>query len=224
LFLVISSDDVDCDIAVVCDDDDDVCGICIKQEYVAGVSGVKVHKAAVSLRQDANGFLYEDTSHALAAARVCCAVPEREARKSTSLANTADWCALAAVPVLCRAVLRPQEEAAAKLAKYRAEVQTLLASIRSSSSSSTTVDAQLLYRLADQLFASSINPCEFVEMGGVPVVLEAVRSLTRALGVPSKAQQQQQQQQHSSEIEEEPGCQQLQEQQAAAMPAMLQVR
>lgn len=113
-----------------------------------------------------------------------------------------------------------QEEAAAKLAKYRAEVQQLLASIRkeASGSSSSPVSSQLLFLLADQLFASSINLSEFVELGGVPVVVEAVRALTRSLAV---AQQQPQQ---DMEIQEEEQPQQQQQAlQAAALPAMLQV-
>lgn len=111
-----------------------------------------------------------------------------------------------------------QEEAAAKLAKYRAEVQDLLVSIRkeaSSTASSTPVDAQLLYRLADQLFASSINVSEFVDLGGVPVVVEAVRANTRCLTAARRQQQQ--------EIEEEPQPQQ-EAREAAVLPSMLQVR
>jgi Skp family chaperone for outer membrane proteins len=113
-----------------------------------------------------------------------------------------------------------QEEAAAKLAKYRAEVQQLLASIRkeASGSSSSPVSSQLLFQLADQLFASSINLSEFVGLGGVPVVVEAVRALTRSLAV---AQQQPQQDMEIQE-EEQPQRQQ-QALQAAALPAMLQV-
>jgi hypothetical protein len=118
-----------------------------------------------------------------------------------------------------------QEEAAAKLAKYRAEVQQLLASIRreasSTSSSGTPVDAQLLYRLADQLFASSINVSEFVELDGVPVVVEAVRANTRCLAAALPPQQRQQQQQQEIEEERQP----VQDsRQAAALPSMLQVR
>jgi hypothetical protein len=110
-----------------------------------------------------------------------------------------------------------QEEAAAKLAKYRAEVQQLLTSIHEQASSPrpTPVDAQLLFRLADQLFASSINVSEFVELGGVPVVVAAVRANTRSLAAAQRAQQQ--------EIEEESAPQQ-QSLATAALPSMMQVR
>lgn len=101
-------------------------------------------------------------------------------------------------------------------------MQQLLASIRTSArgSSSTPVDAKLLYHLAEQLFASSINLSEFVDLGGVPVVVEAVRALTRSLAV---ATQQAQQHQEIEELEQPQQQQQQLALQAAALPAMLQV-
>jgi hypothetical protein len=110
-----------------------------------------------------------------------------------------------------------QEKAAAQLAKYRAEVQQLLTNIHEQASSprSTPVDAQLLFRLADQLFASSINVSEFVRVGGVPVVVAAVRANTRSLAAAQRVQQQ--------EIEEVSAPQQ-QLLATAALPSLMQVR
>jgi hypothetical protein len=110
-----------------------------------------------------------------------------------------------------------QEKAAAQLAKYRAEVQQLLINIHEQASSprSTPVDAQLLFRLADQLFASSINVSEFVRVGGVPVVVAAVRANTRSLAAAQLVQQQ--------EIEEVSSPQQ-QLLATAALPSLMQVR
>lgn len=131
------------------------------------------------------------------------------------------WCCINSSCAACLCVLCVllQEEAAAKLAKYRAEVQQLLSSIHEQASSPrpTPVDAQLLFRLADQLFASSINVSEFVELGGVPVVVAAVRANTRSLAAAQRGQQQQ-------EIEEEPAAPQQQLLATAALPSMMQVR
>lgn len=91
--------------------------------------------------------------------------------------------------------------------------QLLLSISKEAASTSSTVSAQLLYRLADQLFASSINLSEFVELGGVPVVVRAVQALTRSL-----VGAQQEQQQEIQELK-----QQQQPVEAAVLPAMLQV-
>ena len=132
-----------------------------------------------------------------------------------------------------------QEEAAAKLAEYRNEVQQLLTSITAEAGSSrSVVSAALLYRLADQLFASPMNQTEFVMLGGIRVVVAAVAALSRTLAGSLRQQQQEQlgrkqQQQQQQEIEElqevaeQPDFRQQHQQQEAlweaAMPALLQV-
>lgn len=72
-----------------------------------------------------------------------------------------------------------QAEAAAKLAQYQQNLRQLLSSI--GKTGNIADDAQLLYKLADQLFGSPLNVCELVSQGGVPVILTAARSALQAL-------------------------------------------
>jgi hypothetical protein len=73
----------------------------------------------------------------------------------------------------------PQAEAAAKLAQYQQGLRQLLSDI--GKTGNIADDAQLLYKLADQLFGSPLNVCELVGQGGVPVIVNAARSARQAL-------------------------------------------
>jgi UDP-N-acetyl-D-mannosaminuronic acid transferase (WecB/TagA/CpsF family) len=84
----------------------------------------------------------------------------------------------AAIPCLLSAPTS-QAEAAAKLAKYQQGLRQLLSDI--GKTGNIADDAQLLYKLADQLFGSPLNVCELVGQGGVPVILAAARSARQAL-------------------------------------------
>lgn len=64
-----------------------------------------------------------------------------------------------------------QAEAAAQHAEYRSQLQLVLSSM--GKSGKVADDAQLLYRLADQLFASPLNVLELIEQGGVSVLHKA---------------------------------------------------
>jgi hypothetical protein len=82
----------------------------------------------------------------------------------------------AATPSCCQF---SQAEAAAKLAKYQQGLRQLLSDI--GKTGNIADDAQLLYKLADQLFGSPLNVCELVGQGGVPVIVGAARSARQAL-------------------------------------------
>jgi hypothetical protein len=81
-----------------------------------------------------------------------------------------------AVPCCCPTL---QAEAAAKLAKNQQGLRQLLSEIGKTGRPAD--DAQLLFKLADQLFGSPLNVCELVLQGGVPVILSAARSARQAL-------------------------------------------
>jgi hypothetical protein len=74
-----------------------------------------------------------------------------------------------------------QAEAAAKLQRYRLGVQQQLAAITAAAQAGSGVAPDLLFVLAEQLFASPINLSEFVLLGGLPVVLAAMQSLAAQL-------------------------------------------
>eukprot|EP00775_Hariotina_reticulata_P002358 gene2358-2664_t len=66
---------------------------------------------------------------------------------------------------------RAQAEAAAQRVEYRSQLQLVLSGL--GKSGKVADDAQALFRLADQLFGSPVNVPEFVEQGGVPIIIKA---------------------------------------------------
>jgi hypothetical protein len=103
--------------------------------------------------------------------RVCC--------QHTQLTSELSFCCCCASLLLAAVLYSLQAEAAAKLAQYQQGLRQLLSSI--GKTGNIADDAQLLYKLADQLFGSPMNVCELLAQGGVPVILSATKSALQGL-------------------------------------------